>query len=103
MRSLFNFFALLYMIGPLVIIPCWAYSNGNYYLLFGILFSWLGSYASLNKSLKGFIFVFQLICIGFWIKSEFSIHQYITFFFFCTLGGYLTAQIADEYERQSKF
>ena len=97
MKLLLNLFAFLYMAGPLVIIPFLAYLEGNYYLLFGIPFSYFASYTVVSGKLKGFIYLFTLLCIGFWIASGFSIYQYITFFFFCSLGGYLLAAIADSY------
>lgn len=101
MTFMFNLFAFLYIVAPLIVIPYWAYSNSNGYLLFGILFSWFSSYTSFQRRQK-ILFLFQIICIGFWIKSGFSIHQYITFFFFCSLWGYLSAQIAEGYDQLSK-
>lgn len=100
MRIMFNLFAFLYMVAPLIVVPYWAYSNSNGYLLFGILFSWFASFTTFKPKLKKFIIIFTMLCIGFWLKSGFSIHQYITFFFFCSLGGYLFAQIAEEYNQQ---
>lgn len=102
MKFMFNLFAMLYMVAPLIIVPYWAYSNDNWYLLFGILFSWFASFTSVSRKLKSFIFLFTMLCIGSWLRSGFSIHQYITFFFFCSLGGYLFAQIAEEYDQESK-
>lgn len=102
MKFMFKFFRFLYMIAPLVAIPYWAYSNDNWYLLFGIPFSYFGSYSSYTPRLKSFIFLFTIVCIGVWIGIGFSIHQYITFFFFCSLWGYLIAKIAEEYDQQSK-
>lgn len=102
MKSMFKLFAFLYMFAPLIIVPYWAYSNDNWYFLFGIAFSYAGSYSSFAPRLKSFIFLFALLSIGVWLKTGFSIHQYITFFFFCSLWGYLTAKIAEEYNQLSK-
>ena len=102
MRAMFKLFAFLYMFAPLIAVPYWAYSNDNWYLLFGILFSYFGSYTSFSPRLKYFIFLFAILCIGVWIGTGFSVHQYITFFFFCSLWGYLIARIAEEYDQQSK-
>jgi hypothetical protein len=102
MKGMFKLFAFLYMIIPLIVIPYWAYANANWYLLFGILFSYFGSYTSFSPRLKGFTPLFLLLCIGVWIGKGFSIHQYITFFFFCSLWGYIMAKIAEEYDQQSK-
>lgn len=102
MRTMFKWFAFLYMFAPLIAVPYWAYSNDNWYLLFGIPFSYFGSYTSFSPRLRSFIFLFTILCIGVWIATGFSIHQYITFFFFCSLWGYLIAKIAEEYDQQSK-
>jgi ferredoxin-thioredoxin reductase catalytic subunit len=102
MRFKFNLFALLYMIGPLVVIPYLAYSNNNWYLLFGILFSWFASFTTFHPRLRGFIFLFTVLCIGIWFTIGFNVHQYTAFFFFCSLGGYLCAQIAEHYDQTSK-
>ena len=46
-----------------------------------------------------------MLCIGVWLKLGFSFHQYITFFFFCALWGYLFFYLAEstqnEYALQS--
>ncbi len=102
MRTMFKWFAFLYMFAPLIAVPYWAYSNDNWYLLFGIPFSYFGSYTSFSPRLRSFIFMFTILCIGVLIATGFSIHQYITFFFFCSLWGYLIAKIAEEYDQQSK-
>jgi hypothetical protein len=90
------------MFAPLIAVPCWAYSNDNWYLLFGIPFSYFGSYTSFSPRLRSFILLFTILCIGIWIKTGFSVHQYITLFFFCSLWGYLMARIAEKYDQQSK-
>lgn len=100
MRMMFNLFALLYMAGPLIFVPYWSYTNSNGYLLIGIFFSWFASFTTFKPKLKKFIFIFTILCIGYWLKSGFNIHQYITFFFFCSLSGYIFAQIAEEYNKQ---
>ena len=100
MKYMFNLFVILYAFAPLVAIPYWAYSNDNWYLLFGIAFSYFGSYSAFSPRLKSFIFIFTILSLGVWIGEGFSIHQYITFFFFCSLWGYLTAKIAEEYDQQ---
>jgi hypothetical protein len=102
MKLMFGLFAFLYMVSPLVVVPTFAYLEGNYYLLLGILFSYFASYTAISGQLKGFIYLFLLLSIGFWLSSGFSVYQYITFFFFCSLGGYLLAAIADAYDAASK-
>lgn len=102
LRILFKLVVFLYMFAPLIAVPYWAYSNYNCYLLFGIPFSYLGSYTSFSPRLKSFIFLFTMFSIGGWIKTGFNIHQYITFFFICSLWGYVIAKIAEGYDQQNK-
>src|SRR5436305_11809385 len=65
------------------------------------------SYIATSSATRGskIIFLFMLVCIGVWIRSGFSIHQYVTFFFFCALWGYILFQMAEsaqnEYALQS--
>jgi len=99
---MFKLFAFLYMFAPLVAVPYFAYLNDNWYFLFGIPFSYLGSYTSFSSRLKSFIFLFTILCIGIWIIIGFNIHQYPIFFFFCSLWGYIIAKIAEEYDQKSK-
>jgi hypothetical protein len=88
------------MFTPLIAVPFWAYSNADWFLLIGIPFAYFGSYSTFSLSLKNFIFLFAFLCIVVWIAWGFSIDQYITSFFFCSLWGYLTALVAQEYEQK---
>ena len=68
MKTMKNFFVILYSIAPLIVIP---YKEQNWYILFGIVFCYLGvALAAYKPSL--FILAI-LFCIGFWIKSGFNI------------------------------
>ena len=84
------------MIAPLIVIPVIAYNFNNWYLLFDIAFCYIG--AALAKRFEIIFYGLTCFCIGFWIKSGFNIHQYITLFFFCLFGGFLFSKMADEYE-----
>lgn len=97
MKLLFRFFTIMYIAAPAAVVPFFAYRIGNYYLLLGIAFSYFASFTAISGRLKGFTPLFLLLCIGFWLSQGFSIYQYVTFFFFCSLGGYLLAGIADAY------
>ncbi len=77
-----------------------AYNNQNWFLLFGILFSYLGSVVAAYKS--KIIYLAILFCVGFLIISGFDFYQYVTFFFFCLLSGYIIFLIAEEFDQQSK-
>jgi hypothetical protein len=102
-KAIFNIFVLLYTLAPLILIPIWAYHERNAWLLVGIAVSYIASYSAAARS--KLIFLFLLLCIGVWLKAGFSFHQYITFFFFCAICGYLFFQLAEstqnEYALQS--
>lgn len=93
-KAMFNILAMLYMAAPLIIIPLWAYHVGNWWLLVGIAVSYAASFSAANRS--KIIFLFACLCVGFWIRSGFSVYQYITFYFFCALWGYTLFQMAEE-------
>jgi hypothetical protein len=92
-KAIFNILVMLYMAAPLIIIPLWAYHVGNWWLLVGIVVSYVASFSAANRS--KIIFLFACFCTGFWILSGFSIYQYITFYFFCALWGYMLFQVAE--------
>jgi hypothetical protein len=92
-RTVFNILVMLYTVAPLILIPLWAYYESNWVLLAGIAVSYLASFSAARQS--KIIFLFTLLCIGYWIRSGFHIHDYITFFFFCALWGYMVFQMAE--------
>jgi hypothetical protein len=102
-KAIFNIFVLLYMLAPLILVSIWAYHERNAWLLIGIPVSYIASYSAAAHS--KLIFLFLLLCIGVWLKAGFSFHQYITFFFFCSVWGYLFFELAEstqnEYALQS--
>ena len=100
MRTLFKICVLIYQLGPLIIVPFLAYYFDNWYLLFGILFSWAGSFAVFNG--KSFMGLFLIVSAVTWIRVGFDIHQYITFFFFCSLFGYTLTTMAESYDQETK-
>jgi len=99
------FYALvsLYMFAPLFLVPAWAYHESNWWLLFGILVSCAGSISAGRES--KIIYLFTLFCIIFWFKNGFTIYQYVTYYYFCALWGYLLYQMAEgaqhEYAQQA--
>jgi hypothetical protein len=100
MQIMFVIFAFCHMFVPLIAIPYLAYYLGSWFLLFGILFSFVGSICAARE--LPIIYLFTCLCIGFWLRYGFDIHQYITFYFFCSLWGHLTCLIAGEYENEMK-
>jgi hypothetical protein len=102
-KTIFNIFVILYTIAPVILISFWAYREQNGWLLLGIPISYIASYSAAADS--KLVFLFLALCIGVWLKLGFSFHQYITFFFFCALWGYLFFELAEstqnEYALQS--
>jgi hypothetical protein len=102
-KAIFNTFVLLYMLAPLILVSIWSYQERNAWLLIGIPVSYIASFSAAAHS--KLIFLFLMLCIGVWFKAGFSFHQYITFFFFCSLWGYLFFKLAEstqnEYALQS--
>ena len=85
---------VLYTVGPPVLISIWAFHEHDAWLLAGIAVSYVASLlAAWNSKL---FFIFLCFCIGAWFRFGFSIHQYVTFFFFCALWGTLIFGMADE-------
>jgi hypothetical protein len=100
MKVMFRFFFFLYAIGPLIVLPYIAYKQDNWYILFGIAFCYLGVLLAAWK--PKWFYPLPLFCIGFWVANGFSIHQYVTLFFFCMLGCFMFYQMAEQYDQLSK-
>ena len=96
MKAMKIFFVFLYTTAPLIVLPYLAYKEDNWYILFGIAFSYLGVALAAYK--PSIFYIFTLVCIGGWVRGGFNIHQYFTLFFFCMLGGFIFFKIADEYD-----
>jgi hypothetical protein len=92
-KAIFSLFVLLYMIGPLILIPLWAYHERNAWLLIGIPVSYLGTFSATSDS--KLIYFFLFLCIIVWLTVGFSFHQYITYFFFSSLLGYFFFWVAE--------
>jgi|SRR5579859_1391828 len=100
MKVMFRFFFFLYTIAPLIVLPFLAYKEQNGYFLFGIAFSYAGVLLAARK--PKWFYPLPIFCIGFWMANGFSIHQYVTLFFFCLLGGFMFYQMAESYDQLSK-
>jgi len=92
-KAIFNLLSLLYMAGPLIFVPLWAYHVRNWWVLTGIAVSYLAT-ASAGQYSR-LIFYFGCYWIGFVIHNGFSVFYYTTFYFFCAAYGYLLWQLAD--------
>ena len=92
-RLVFNVLFLAYSVGPMILVPLWAYHLGNWWLLIGIPVSYFGT-ASAGQS-SGVIFWFGCYWIGFVIHSGLSIYDYTTYHFLCAVSGFMLYQLSD--------
>ena len=93
------FYACLmgYMIAPIIIVPLISYKYDNWYLLFGILFSYFSTFLAMRKQqwqwAAPLLFMFW-----YWYKNGFHIDDYENFFWLCLLWGGWTYSLAIGYE-----
>jgi hypothetical protein len=92
-KTTFDLLSLLYMAGPLIFTPLWAYQVRNWWLLIGIPVSYLAT-ASAGRYSR-MIFYFGCYWVGFVIHNGFSVFHFTTFYFFCAVCGYMLWQLAD--------
>jgi hypothetical protein len=102
-KSIFNCLVVLYLVAPLVMVPLWAYHEGNWWLLPGVVIASLISPQLAQRKGHSIGALFLLACLIFWLSK--GIHNYYTFFSLCALWGYVFFQMADsaqaEYAMQS--
>lgn len=94
-KTIFNLLSLLYMAGPLILIPLWAYYVGNWWLLIGMPVSYLATASAGRYS--PMIFYFGCYWVGFVIHNGLSVFHFhfTTFYFLCAVYGYMLWQLAD--------
>src|SRR5437016_3732548 len=92
-KTIFNCLVLLYLIAPSIIIPLWAYHEGNWWLLAGVVIASLIAPQLAQRKGHSIGAVFLVACIVFWFSK--GIHNYYTFFSLCALWGYMVFQIAN--------
>lgn len=92
-KFIFYFFMYGYMIGPLILVPLIAYKYENWYLLFGILFSYLSTFLT-TINIKNTWGVVLLFFIWYWFKNGFHLDDYLTFFYVCYFWGGIFYQFA---------
>lgn len=102
-KTMFNFFVMLYMIVPVILIPILSYRADNWRLLFGIVFCYLftffatwGNNKHTGKWMSNLIYYFLIFCIVYWIRKGFHFYDYATFFFFCSLWSTFFFKVADQ-------
>ena len=77
---------IVFFILTIILIPTFAFLFDNYWLLFGIAFSFLG-YVVKNLKPEKIFFVITIAIIIYWFKVGFHFSDPITFFWFSFLFG----------------
>jgi len=102
-KTLFNIFVFLYLVAPFIVVPIFAYSSKNWWLLLGILVSEIFTHFTTwrraefgGKWKSKLINLFLVAFVINWFINGFHFYNYITFFFICALWGTITFLIADE-------
>ncbi|MEO6136410.1 MAG: hypothetical protein ABIP35_14725 [Ginsengibacter sp.] len=85
----------------LILIPAFAFLFDNYWLLFGIAFSFLG-YVVKNLKPEKIFFVITIAIIIYWFKVGFHFSDPITFFWFSFLFGGIFKAIVIGYDDLAK-
>jgi hypothetical protein len=62
-------FATLTIAAPLIIVPILAYRFNNWWLLIGVLISFLGAMLAASPA-KRIFYLVAIFCIGVWLKSD---------------------------------
>lgn len=96
-KVIFNALVVAYMVGPLFLVPLWAYHAGNWWLLLGVLTSYAATFATGNKI--PLVALFCLICGGTWLVRGFDLPSYATFHLLCVLWGGLIFSVAEEAQK----
>jgi hypothetical protein len=97
-RTILNVLVLSYAVLPIVVVPVWAWYYRDWWLLLGVPAAYAGSFSATWRS--KLIYVFFCLCVGVWLRNGFSTHQFITFFFFWSLWGYMLFLIAEHAQEQ---
>ncbi|MDP4282847.1 MAG: hypothetical protein Q8891_00355 [Bacteroidota bacterium] len=95
----FYFFMLGYMYGPLILIPITAYEYHNWYLLFGILFSYWGTYIAFSRK-RGVLIIPIILLCWFWFKYGFHLDDYGILFCLSFIAGHIFCGIAIQTETE---
>lgn len=92
---------IVFFIITITLIPTISFFLDNYWLLFGIAFSFLGYIVKDLKPEKIF-FVITIAIIIYWVKSGFHFTDPITFFWFSFLFGSIFKAFAIGYDNVAK-
>ena len=88
-----------YMIAPVILVPLIAYKYEDWYLLFGIAFSYASTYLALRKKQWQWAAPLLFMC-WYWYKNGFHLDDYINFFWLCLAWGGWMYSLAVGYEEE---
>ena len=99
-RTVFNILAMSYMVAPATFIPIWAWHEQNWWLLIGIVVSFIGTIIAAQLAEGAYsLAAILLIFLGIsWFRC--GVHNYYTFFPLCALCGLIFFMMADEAEKE---
>lgn len=92
---------IVFFILTIILIPAFAFLFDNYWLLFGIAFSFLG-YIVKNLKPEKIFFVITIAIIIYWFKAGFHFSDPITFFWFSFLFGSIFKAFVIGYDNLAK-
>lgn len=87
----------IYFILTIILVPLFSYLFDNYWLLFGIIFSYLGTIVKNAKIGKVFL-VITILVIIFWFEAGFDFSDKVTFFWFSFLFGSICQSFRKVYD-----
>lgn len=87
----------IYFISTIILVPLFSYLFDNYWLLFGIIFSYLGTIVKNNQIGKGFFIIIIMIII-YWLVNGFDFSDQVTFFWFSFLFGSICQSFRKVYD-----
>jgi len=92
---------IVFFILTIILTPLFAFLFDNYWLLFGIAFSFLG-YIVKNLKPEKIFFVITIAVIVYWFKAGFHFSDPLTFFWFSFLFGSIFKAFVMGYDDLSK-
>jgi hypothetical protein len=98
MKSMYYLFLIIWIVAPLILIPFWSNIHDDWYFLIGIAFWFLGVFLAKNEN--KLILVITPALIIYWFIKGFHFSDYITFFYFSLMAGYVMFSIARGYNSQ---
>lgn len=97
-ERVFRLLVMAYSLLPILAVPFLSWHAGNWWLLFGLVASYIGTFMATFRT--KLIFLVTLVAIGWWLKNGLHPYDLTTFSFLCVLFGYLVFQMAESAQRR---